>query len=114
VPYTNIHHRQLLWCCCCCAFQVDPEQLRKLKRVDAAAISQKKKLSEMDVLAVVQNDSTYLEVSQHLLTAWACRVRVESLGSYPLLGLLGGVGLPFFIPSVPWNITALVAIAVER
>lgn len=96
MPYTNIHHRQLLWCCCCCAFQVDPEQLRKLKRVDAAAISQKKKLSEMDVLAVVQNDSTYLEVSQHLLTAWACRVRVESLGSYPLLGLLGGVGLPFF------------------
>lgn len=50
----------------------------------------------MDVLAVVQNDSTYLEVSQHLLTAWACRVRVESLGSYPLLGLLGGVGLHFF------------------
>lgn len=42
--------------------QVDTEELRKLKRVDAAAISKKKKLSEMDVLAVVQNDSTYLEV----------------------------------------------------
>lgn len=46
----------------CWCVQVDPEELRRLKRVDAAAISQKKKLSEMDVLAVVQNDSTYLEV----------------------------------------------------
>lgn len=44
--------------------QVDPDELRKLKRVDAAAISKKQKLSEMDVLAVVQNDSTYLEVGE--------------------------------------------------
>lgn len=42
--------------------QVDPDELRRLKRVDAAAISQKQKLTEMDVLAVVQNDSTYLQV----------------------------------------------------
>lgn len=41
---------------------MDPEELRRLKRVDAAAISLKQKLSEMDVLAVVQNDSTYLQV----------------------------------------------------
>jgi hypothetical protein len=47
---------------CVAAPQVDPEELRRLKRVDAAAISQKQKLSEMDVLAVVQNDSTYLQV----------------------------------------------------
>lgn len=50
--------------------QVDPEELRKLKRVDAAAISKKQQLSEMDVLAVVQNDSTYLEVGAFGLCAW--------------------------------------------
>lgn len=44
------------------AAQVDPDEVRKLKRVDAAAISKQQKLTEMDVLAVVQNDSTYLQV----------------------------------------------------
>lgn len=40
------------------------DELRKLQQVDASAISQKKKLSEMDVLAVVQNDSTYLQQAE--------------------------------------------------
>jgi hypothetical protein len=43
---------------------VNVDELRKLQRVDASAISQKKKLSEMDVLAVVQNDSTYLQQAE--------------------------------------------------
>jgi hypothetical protein len=42
--------------------QVDVEEVRKLRRVDAAAISQQDKLTEMDLMAVVQNDSTFLEV----------------------------------------------------
>jgi hypothetical protein len=44
--------------------QVNVDELRKLQRVDASAISQKKQLSEMDVLAVVQNDSTYLQQAE--------------------------------------------------
>lgn len=42
--------------------QVDTEAVRKLKPVDAAAVSKQKKLSEMDIEAVVKNDSTYLKV----------------------------------------------------
>lgn len=41
--------------------KVDVEEVRKLRRVDAAAISQQDKLTEMDLMAVVQNDSTFLE-----------------------------------------------------
>jgi hypothetical protein len=43
--------------------QVDTEGLRKLHPVDAAAISQQTKLTEMDLQAVLNNDSTYLRVS---------------------------------------------------
>jgi hypothetical protein len=46
---------------CCC--QVDTEGLRKLHPVDAAAISRQPKLTEMDLQAVLNNDSTYLRVS---------------------------------------------------
>jgi hypothetical protein len=42
--------------------QTDPEEFRKLRRVDAASIGQQQQLSEMDIMAVVRNDSTYLEV----------------------------------------------------
>lgn len=52
----------VLWWCRHSNPQVDADEVRKLKRVDAAEISKKNKLTEMDVLAVVKNDSTYLEV----------------------------------------------------
>jgi hypothetical protein len=42
--------------------QVDTEGLRRLHPVDAAAISQQAKLTEMDLQAVLNNDSTYLRV----------------------------------------------------
>lgn len=48
---------------CGFAMQVDTESLRKLSKVDAKAISTKKKLTEMDLMAVLNNDSTYLKVS---------------------------------------------------
>jgi hypothetical protein len=47
----------MLGCC-----QVDTEGLRKLHPVDAAAISKQPKLTEMDLQAVLNNDSTYLRV----------------------------------------------------
>jgi len=41
---------------------VDADELRKLRKVDVAGISQQQRLSEMDIMAVVNNDSTYLKV----------------------------------------------------
>eukprot|EP00882_Tetradesmus_deserticola_P001020 GHRQ01001105.1.p1 GENE.GHRQ01001105.1~~GHRQ01001105.1.p1 ORF type:complete len:649 (+),score=345.14 GHRQ01001105.1:241-2187(+) len=41
--------------------EVDTEGLRKLRPVDAAAISQQPKLTEVDLKAVLNNDSTYLQ-----------------------------------------------------
>lgn len=80
----STHHKLmcpalLLYHVCPSSLQVDPDELRKLKRVDAAAISKKQKLSEMDVLAVVQNDSTYLEVGG--VPAQSAAVLLSSAGS---------------------------------
>jgi len=41
---------------------VDADALRKLKKVDVAGIGRQERLSEMDIMAVVNNDSTYLKV----------------------------------------------------
>lgn len=57
---------------CVVYVQVDNEAVRKLKRVDAAAISKQEKLSEMDIEAVVKNDSTYLKVFNRLISGTAC------------------------------------------
>ncbi len=73
MPCWCIHHAACGW-----SPQVDTEELRKLKRVDAAAISKKKKLTEMDVLAVVQNDSTYLEVNDGY--PWGGSLLLQSWG----------------------------------
>lgn len=51
--------------CICVCIQVDAEAVRKLRPVDAVSVSQQKKLSEMDIQAVLNNDSTYLKVGSH-------------------------------------------------
>lgn len=63
-----VHHAYDIVFACWCV-QVDVDEVRKLRRVDAAAISKQPKLTEMDVMAVVQNDSTFLEVRGRLAGA---------------------------------------------
>lgn len=66
------------------SLQVDTDELRKLKRVDAAAISKQQKLSEMDLMAVVNNDSTYLQVGCGL---WGVSLALRLRSCHDLCGL---------------------------